>query len=143
MLRSGIIAKKVGMTRLFMEDGKQMQIAYLKAYDAEVKEIAHYHELATEQQFGGWEFKEERFADFQRRWAVAPDGRVAAFLSFIDYRIHVWNADGSVDYLWSVWQDGRRIQMGGRCASAEAAEGEARAFCVNSLGREPQEVRRL
>ena len=53
------------------------------------------------------------------------------------------NADGSVDYLWSVWQDGRRIQMGGRCASAEAAEGEARAFCVNSLGREPQEVRRL
>ena len=25
MLRSGVIAKKVGMTRLFMEDGKQMQ----------------------------------------------------------------------------------------------------------------------
>ncbi len=80
-----------------MEDGKQMQIAYLKAYDAAGKELAHFHEIAAEQQYGGWEFKEENFSDFQRRWAVAPDGRVAAFLSFAEYRIHLWNADGSID----------------------------------------------
>jgi len=35
--------------------------------------------------------------DFQRRWAVAPDGRVASALSYEDYRIHVWNADGTVN----------------------------------------------
>ncbi len=80
-----------------MEDGKQMSIAYLKAYDIDGNELAHFHEEAREQRYGGWEFREETFSDFQRRWASAPDGRVAAFLSFADYRIHVWNADGSLD----------------------------------------------
>lgn len=80
-----------------MEDGKQMSLAYLKAYDMDGNELAHFHEEAREQRYGGWEFREETFSDFQRRWAAAPDGRVAAFLSFADYRIHVWNADGSLD----------------------------------------------
>ena len=53
------------------------------------------------------------------------------------------NADGSVDYLWSVWKDGRRIRMGGRCASPDAAEAEARAFCASGLGSEPDTLRRL
>lgn len=35
--------------------------------------------------------------DFQRRWAVSPDGRVAAALSFDQYRLHIWNPDGTVD----------------------------------------------
>ena len=30
MLRSGVIAKKVGMTRLFMEDGKQVPVTVLQ-----------------------------------------------------------------------------------------------------------------
>ena len=30
MLRSGVIAKKVGMTRLFMEDGRQMPVTVLQ-----------------------------------------------------------------------------------------------------------------
>ncbi|MEO1024290.1 MAG: 50S ribosomal protein L3, partial [Pseudomonadota bacterium] len=30
MLRSGVIAKKVGMTRLFMEDGKQIPVTVLQ-----------------------------------------------------------------------------------------------------------------
>ncbi|MEC7257478.1 MAG: 50S ribosomal protein L3, partial [Pseudomonadota bacterium] len=30
MLRSGIIAKKVGMTRLFLEDGKQVPVTVLQ-----------------------------------------------------------------------------------------------------------------
>lgn len=79
------------------EDGQQMQFAYLKAYDIEGNELAHFHESATEVRFGGWEFKEETYSDFQRRWAVAPDGRVAAVLPFHEYRIHVWNADGSLE----------------------------------------------
>ena len=79
------------------EDGQQIQLTYLKAYDADGTELAHFHETAAEQRFGGWEFQEERWSDFQRRWAVAPDGRVAAALSFGDYRIHVWNADGSLE----------------------------------------------
>ena len=30
MLRSGVIAKKVGMTRLFMEDGRQIPVTVLQ-----------------------------------------------------------------------------------------------------------------
>jgi 6-bladed beta-propeller len=79
------------------EDGKQMQFNYLKAYDAGGNELATYQETSRETSFGDYEFIEEEYVDFQRRWAVAPDGRVAAALSFEDYRIHVWNADGTVD----------------------------------------------
>jgi hypothetical protein len=61
------------------------------------EELATYQETSRETQFGDYEFIEEEYVDFQRRWSVAPDGRVAAALSFDDYRIHVWNADGSVD----------------------------------------------
>jgi len=78
-------------------EGQQLEFDYLKAYDTEGQELAHFHEASTETRYGGWEFKEEIFADFQFRWAVAPDGRVAAVLSFAEYRIHVWDADGSLD----------------------------------------------
>ena len=50
---------------------------------------------------------------------------------------------GGTDYLWSVWQGGRRLQMGGRFDSAAAAEEAARDFCRESLGRDPERVRHL
>jgi len=79
------------------EDEKQLQFTYLKSYDAGGNERATYEETSREVEFGNYEFVEEEYVDFQRRWAVAPDGRVAAALSFSDYSIHVWNADGTVD----------------------------------------------
>ncbi len=79
------------------EDGQQLQFTYLKAYDAAGNDLATYQETSRETQFGDYEFIEEEYVDFQRRWTVAPDGRVAAALSFDEYRIHVWNADGTVD----------------------------------------------
>ena len=79
------------------EDGQQLQFTYLKAYDAAGNELATYQETSRETNFGNYEFIEEEYVDFQRRWAVAPDGRVAAVLSYEDYRIHVWNADGTVN----------------------------------------------
>jgi hypothetical protein len=79
------------------DDGEQMQLAYLKAFDMEGNEVAGFHEASRQMNFGNWEFQEKRFVDFQRRWAAADDGRVAAALSFDDYRIHVWNADGTLD----------------------------------------------
>jgi len=50
---------------------------------------------------------------------------------------------GKTDFLWSVWEDGRRVHMGEACQTAEDAEMEARAFCRQRLGREPAEVTRL
>jgi large subunit ribosomal protein L3 len=36
MLRSGVIAKKLGMTRLFMEDGKQIPVTVLQLDNLQV-----------------------------------------------------------------------------------------------------------
>ena len=41
MLRSGVIAKKVGMTRLFMDDGKQIPVTVLQLDKLQV--VAHAH----------------------------------------------------------------------------------------------------
>lgn len=79
------------------EDGQQMQFTYLKAYGTDGSDQATYVDTSSEAKFGDYEFIEEDYVDFQRRWAVSPDGRVAAALSFDDYRIQVWNADGTVD----------------------------------------------
>ncbi len=79
------------------EDEKQMQFTYLKSYDLGGNELATFQESKREVNFGNYEFKEEQYVDFQRRWAVAPDGRVAAALDFDRYRLHVWNADGTLD----------------------------------------------
>ncbi len=78
-------------------DGKQIETSYLKAFDAAGKELAHYCDLAEETRFGGMQFDEKTFTDFMRRWALAPDGRVAVAMSFDDYRIDIYKADGSLD----------------------------------------------
>lgn len=62
----------------------------------------------------------------------------------LEIMIERWTAlDGSIDYRWSVWRDGRRVQMGGPQDTAEAAETAARAFCVEELDRTPDRVTRL
>jgi hypothetical protein len=79
------------------EGDESHQLTYLKAFDQDGQEVAHFHESKRPQAFGNWTFKEARYIDFQRRWAAAPDGRVAAAMHFDQYRITVWNPDGSLD----------------------------------------------
>lgn len=79
------------------DDGRQVQRSYLKAYDLAGTELASFVEQERELTFGNYTFKEPEFTDFQRRWAASGDGRVAAPLTFDAYRIHVWNADGTLD----------------------------------------------
>jgi hypothetical protein len=79
------------------ENEQQFQRTYLKAYGADGTELASFVEQRQATQFGNFEFTETEFVDFQRRWAAASDGRVAAPLTFDAYRIHVWNTDGSLD----------------------------------------------
>ncbi len=62
----------------------------------------------------------------------------------LEVMIEQWaNRDGTTDYLWSAWQNGQRIQMGGPHPSAEAAEQEAHAHCLRALGAPPDRVTRL
>lgn len=58
--------------------------------------------------------------------------------------IERWSGvDGRVLYPWSVWDGGRRLDMGGPFASPDEAETEARAFCLRTLGVEPDRILRL
>ncbi len=62
----------------------------------------------------------------------------------IELIIETWsNLDGSSHYLWSAWRDGKRLEMSGRIASAEAAESQGRLWCEKNLGRAPDRVTRL
>ncbi len=62
----------------------------------------------------------------------------------IEVMIERWtDPDGSARFLWSLWQDGRRLDMGAARPTAEAAESEAVAFCRRQLGVEPDAVTRL
>lgn len=59
----------------------------------------------------------------------------------IELIIERWSQrDGSVDWLWSIWQDGERRHMGPAQANAEAAEMEARAACHQLFGQAPDDV---
>ncbi len=53
------------------------------------------------------------------------------------------NTDGTTDHVWSLWRDGSRLQIGNRHSSAEYAEAEARAYCLQTLGTEPDRMTRL
>ena len=44
------------------------------------------------------------------------------------------NLNQSIDYRWSVWVDGRRVQMGGPHKTADESEREGRANCRKELG---------
>jgi hypothetical protein len=58
--------------------------------------------------------------------------------------IEQWkNLDGSCQYLWSVWRDGKRIGMSRPQAKAEEAEQEGMNWCLRSTGSRPDRVTRL
>ncbi len=63
----------------------------------------------------------------------------------IEVMIERWTGPGGgVNFRWSVWRDGHRVQMGrDSYPTAEAGEADAREFCVHGLGREPDRVTRL
>ena len=68
-----------------------------------------------------------------------------AISAMIEIVIERWtNAEGKTDFRWSVWSDGRRIQMGENVHSrANDCEAQAIEFCWRKLGRRPDRVTRL
>jgi hypothetical protein len=62
----------------------------------------------------------------------------------IEVIIERWtNLDKSVEYRWSVWHRGTRVQMGGPHPSAEASERDAVEFCRKRFERAPERIERL
>ena len=58
--------------------------------------------------------------------------------------IEQWkNLDGSNQFLWSVWRDGKRIGMSRPQSKSEDAEQQGMDWCLKSTGLRPDRVTRL
>ena len=93
-MRSGVIAKKVGMTRLFMEDGKQIPVTVLQLDNASGCCPAHRREDGyTAVQLGAGTAKAKRTSQAMRgHFAAAkvePKRKVAEFRVTADNLIAV------------------------------------------------------
>jgi large subunit ribosomal protein L3 len=84
MLRSGVIAKKLGMTRLFMEDGKQIPVTVLQLDNLQVvaQRTADEHGYSAVQ-LGAGSAKAKRVSAPMRghfaKASVEPKRKVAEF----------------------------------------------------------------
>ena len=94
MLRSGVIAKKVGMTRLFMEDGKQIPVTVLQLDKLQVvAQRTAERDGYTAVQLGAGTAKAKRTSQAMRgHFAAAkvePKRKVAEFRVDADAMINV------------------------------------------------------
>jgi hypothetical protein len=46
-------------------------------------------------------------------------------------------------YRWSLWQDGKRVSMGGPHKTADVSEHDGRRECEEAYGRAPDRITRL
>ncbi|MDH3198029.1 MAG: 6-bladed beta-propeller [Candidatus Krumholzibacteria bacterium] len=92
-----------GNTVLFMNRDKYGQAegwarsSFLVSVDATGNELARYADKTHGIDFAAPVMEDAPFDTFERRWTVAPDGKVYACTSYENYEVHVWNADGSLD----------------------------------------------
>jgi hypothetical protein len=62
----------------------------------------------------------------------------------VELIIERWtNLNQATDFRWSVWVDGRRVQMGGPHKSADDSEREGQGYCTRALSRQADRVTRL
>lgn len=62
----------------------------------------------------------------------------------IEIIVERWTGlDGRTSFIWTLWQDGKRVEMGAAQASAAEAESEAKAFCLKALGQEADRLTAL
>jgi sugar lactone lactonase YvrE len=78
-------------------DQKFDQIRYLARIGADGKETAKYHSETRSIDFANPVLDDTVWDTFDRRWLVGSDGRVYACTNYGDYRVQVWNPDGSTN----------------------------------------------
>jgi hypothetical protein len=67
------------------------------AVNSQGEETAEYFGTETKRDFANLVFDEKDLSGFGILWDVGPDGRVYANREFEQYRVDVWNADGSME----------------------------------------------
>ena len=78
-------------------EGKWSQTRYLASINGDGEETSRYCEDTRTIEMAKAVLDDMEWDTFDRRWLVGPDGKVYAVTTYPDYRIHVWNSDGSVD----------------------------------------------
>ena len=62
----------------------------------------------------------------------------------IEIIVERWTGlDGRTSFIWTLWQDGKRVEMGTAQTSAAEAESDAKAFCLKALGQEADRLTAL
>jgi len=78
-------------------EGQWQQTRYLASVNAEGGETARYCQDTRTIVMAKAVLDDMAWDTFDRRWLVGRDGRVYACTTYPDYRVHVWNQDGSLD----------------------------------------------
>jgi hypothetical protein len=78
------------------EEGMSMETS-LVCINSEGKQTANYLTRADIRDFSNMEMDEKSFGRNALVWAAGDDGRVFASNEFDEYRINVWNPDGTLD----------------------------------------------
>ena len=113
MQRSGVIAKKVGMTRLFMEDGKQIPVTVLQLENLQVvDQRTDERDGYTAVQLGAGSAKAKRTSAAMRghfaKANVAPKRKLAEFRVSADNLIEV-GAEISAEH----YVEGQKVDVAG------------------------------
>jgi hypothetical protein len=89
----------LGMARTKVADDQSMWTRndFLTRIDSQGKQLATYATKKNDIIFANAVLNFAKWDTFERRWTVAPDGKVYACESYADYEVTVFNADGSVD----------------------------------------------
>ncbi len=61
----------------------------------------------------------------------------------IEIIIERWSGPDGEHFLWSVWRDGRRLEMGGPHADSADSQAAGQEFCTQRLGRKADRITRL
>lgn len=78
-------------------EGKFQQTRYLAGINGAGEETARYCEDVRTIEMANAVMDDTQWDTFDRRWVVGPNGNVYAVTTYPDYRIQVWNPDGSVN----------------------------------------------
>ncbi len=77
-------------------EGRFDQTRYLAAINASGEQTTRYCEDKRTIEMVNAVLDDMEWDTFDRRWLVGNDGRVYATVTYPDYRIHVWNPNGSL-----------------------------------------------
>ena len=93
----GQLVLAMARTKLADDQSSWSRTDFLTRIDSDGNQLAEYASKTSKINFADAVLNFAEWDTFERRWTVAPDGKVYACESYPDYVITVWNADGSID----------------------------------------------